>query len=240
MNNNNDISEAMLSKQKRLNKNEEEINSQQKDIKKQKRRNWFFIFLNTILTAMFVAICLFSVYRRIDEAVIFDKPADVDSGQTPISLEETTTLPVDENQQAIDGDGANAKKEYTEKNHFTVYSVGSIYIAQKGNETVTLEVTNVSDSTHDAIISIYISEAELKKHNLSTNGLTDGYWILAKSGLFEPGYKMTSLQLLPLPDKSYLPAGSYSVIMSEKFYNHETGELSQVDSNIPITLEVLN
>jgi hypothetical protein len=228
----------MLSKQQRLNKNEEEINSQQKDIKKQKRRNWFFIFLNTILTAMFVAICLFSVYRRIDEAVIFDKPADVDSGQTPISLEETTTLPVDENQQAIDGDDANTENKGG--NHFTVYSVGNEYIAQKGNGTVTLDVTNVSDSTHDAIISIYISEAELKKHNLSTNGLTDGYWILAKSGLFEPGYKMTSLQLLPLPDKSYLPAGSYSVTMNEKFYNHETGELSQVDSNIPITLEVLN
>jgi hypothetical protein len=36
---------------------------------------------------------------------------------------------------------------------------------------------------------------------------------LAESGLLAPGYKLSSLQLRPLPDGTVLPAGTYNAFL---------------------------
>lgn len=197
--------------------------------------------LNTLFTAVFVAVCLFSIYRRYDETVIYEKPAQIDDNQKKLddnqqnkdnnqpTIPETTAETTENENSADDGKG-----------HFTIYSVGDVYTAESGSGELHCDVRNTEDSTHDIIMSVYLSEDELKKHGLNTDGVEGGQWLIAQSGMFEPGYQITSVQLLALPDGSYLPAGTYEAIMNEKYYHHVTGTLSSYETNIPVTLEVAN
>jgi hypothetical protein len=88
-----------------------------------------------------------------------------------------------------------------------------------------------------------ITAEELAAHNLSTEGLETETgsipWVVAETGLFEPGYGITAVQLLPLPDGSYLPRGTYNLSLIEYYYDHLTGEKFPYEQSIPITLTIL-
>ena len=242
-----ELPEALQKKQERLEKQEEQLEKQQKNIKKIKRRNTLLNVLNTLFTAVFVVVCLFSIYRRYDETVIYEKPAEVDDNQKKMDenqkqTPENPSNPPDEVQQAEIPSEVPAETSGTDdgQGHFTIYSVGDVYTAESGSGDLHCDVRNTEDSTHDIIMSIYLSEDELKKHGLNTEGVEGGQWLIAQSGMFEPGYQITSVQLLALPDGSYLPAGTYEAIMNEKYYHHQTGTLASYEGNIPVTLEVAN
>lgn len=194
--------------------------------------NKLLVVANAILVALLVIIISFSLYRRYSEVFIYDKPAEVDGDQ--LKIEEDNDLSSDVSSQVDPTETSNDDGS----GHFTLYSVGDAFIAPNGNGKLSCDIQNKSDSTHDIVASFYISREELSKHNLSTSGIQEDRWLIAQTGLFEPGYQITSVQLLALPDGSYLPAGTYNLTMIEKYYHHETGELSAYDANIPVTLEV--
>ena len=242
-----ELPEALQKKQERLDKQEEELEKQEKKIKNIKRRNTLLNVLNTLFTVVFVAVCLFSIYRRYDETIIYEKPAEIDENQQKVDdnqnpIPENPTNSPDEVQQAEIPSGVPAENSGTDdgQGHFTIYSVGDVYTAESGSGELHCDVRNTEDSTHDIIMSIYLTADELQKHGLNTDGVEGGQWLIAQSGMFEPGYQISSVQLLTLPDGSYLPAGTYEAIMNEKYYHHETGVLSSYEANIPVTLEVAN
>jgi len=262
-----ELPEALQKKQERLDKQEEQLKKQEKNIKKIKRKNKLMFVLNALFTAVFVALCFFSMYRRYDEIIIYDKPAEIDSSQTKTgdnlsadnansadnnqldkNQQKTTEPPTqaetpakaDSEFQTPTPENAETENPDNNKGHFTIYSVGDVYTAENGSGELHCDVRNTEDSTHDIIMSIYITEDELRKHKLSTDGVEDGQWLIAQSGMFEPGYQINSVQLLKLPDGSYLPAGTYEAIMNEKYYHHLNGTLSSYEANIPVTVEVAN
>ena len=231
----------------------ERDNAQTTDENKRKKhgvRDIIGWIINILLTAVFILVCTFSLYRRYDEPHIFEKPAAADENQQKIDPQkddnqkktDDSSAPKDDDKQVTPDqtDTSDEESKAETNGHFTVYSAGDVYTAENGSGKLHCDVRNVEDSTHDIVMSLYISEDELIAHGLSTNGVEDGKWLIAQSGLFEPGYMIGEVQLKTLPDGSYLPAGSYSLNMSERFYDHETGVLSPYDANIPVTLEVAN
>lgn len=318
--------------QKSLDDRSDSLQKQQNSIKRMKNLRILRAVLGILLTAAFIIICTFSLYRRLDEEQIFEKPVPVDEWANPISPGETgesteppqvptdadgnplpitpsgyyltededgnpllveadgtplpktpdgeyfigededgnpilidktgTPLPrtpdgyfytkdklgnpiiidINGNPVNIDIDGVPETTEPTEdgSGHFTIYSNGDVYTAENGAGVLHCDVRNTEDSTHDIVMSLYISAEELQAHGLSTAGVEDGQWLIAQTGLFEPGYQISEVQLNTLPDGSYLPAGSYSLTMNERYYHHKTGVLSSYEANIPVTLEVAN
>ena len=235
---------------------EKTLDEKQQALRKTKRKNNALLALNCVLCAAFAVICTFSIYRCYGEARIYEKPAQTDENQQKITEEPATdenqnkmsdsSTTADENSSAAESSADKDKKDDSAaKNddskgsgHFSIYSVGDAFTAAGGSGSITCDIRNVNDSTHDIIVTLYMTDEELKAHGLSTEGSENGKVSVAQSGLFEPGYQITSIQLNSLPDGSYLPAGKYSLIMNEKYYDHETGVLSAYEANIPVTLEV--
>ncbi len=138
-----------------------------------------------------------------------------------------------------------AQTESTERTPtFSLYCIGSEFKAESGDGISACDVRNKPNSTHDIRMRWYITEDEMASHNLSTEGLEtmddsgERRWTIAETGLFEPGYHITSVQLLELPDGTCLPAGSYNLILAENYYDHITGEEFPYISTIPITLTI--
>ena len=127
-----------------------------------------------------------------------------------------------------------------EQSYFTLYCLGDVFEAASGSGTAACDVRNKPDSTHDIRMQWLITAGELEAHGLSTEGLDpeNGCWTIAQTGLFEPGYRITEVQLLPLPDGSFLPAGEYHMLLTEDYFHHITGEKHAYQSNIPITLTI--
>ncbi len=237
----------------RLDELQKTLDEQQDNIKKLRSRRNIRTVLNILLSVAFIIICTFSIYHRYDETQVFDKPAETDENQQKIDdsapqkdgdQQKTPDLADDSQEPAQTTDSQTQQESQAESSegtgHFTIYSNGDVYTAENGSGKLHCDVRNVEDSTHDIVMSLYISEEEMLSHGLSTVGVEDGRWLIAQSGLFEPGYLISEVQLNALPDGSYLPAGTYSLTMSERYYNHETGVLASYEANIPVTLEVAN
>lgn len=237
----------------RLDELRKTLDEQQDDIKKLRSRRNIRTVLNILLSVAFIIICTFSIYQRHDETQVFDKPAETDENQQKIDdsapqkdgdqqktpdLTDDSQEPAQTTDEQTQQDNSDDSSEGT--GHFTIYSNGDVYTAENGSGKLHCDVRNAEDSTHDIVMSLYISEEEMLSHGLSTVGVEDGKWLIAQSGLFEPGYMISEVQLNTLPDGSYLPAGTYSLTMSERYYNHETGVLASYEANIPVTLEVAN
>lgn len=62
--------------------------------------------------------------------------------------------------------------------------------------------------------------------------------IIAESGLLEPGYKLTRLQLNALPEGTVLPKGTYDAVYYFFAYDKETNERAVVNIQIPVTLTI--
>lgn len=98
----------------------------------------------------------------------------------------------------------------------SLFCIGDDFCSKSGAGNAECDVRNKPESTHDIRMSWYITEEELKLHSLNTegpDGSTEdkgGKWAIARTGLFEPGYRITEVDLLTLPDGSELPKGEYS------------------------------
>ncbi len=162
--------------------------------------------------------------------------------ETVLSKDATQSLYVDEADVASISDSWTGQSERMPT--FSLYCIGSEFQAESGDGTAACDVRNKPDSTHDILMHWYITEKELALHNLSTEGLEtiddseERRWTIAETGLFEPGYHITSVQLSELPDGTSLPAGSYNLILSENYYDHITGKEFPYTSTIPITLTI--
>ena len=181
-----------------------------------------------LLAALLAALCLFAAQGIAEDS----EPAPaVDPTQAIYTDEPIAT--------ATPSPGQDKPAPY-----FSFYSIGDAYTAASGDGTAACDVRNKPASTHDIYMRWFITEDELAAHGLPTEGLEYandsevGRWPVVKTGLFEPGYHITEVQLLPLRDGTYLPAGVYNLILSETYYDHETGEVFPYETMIPITLTV--
>ena len=127
----------------------------------------------------------------------------------------------------------------------SLYCIGDSFAAKAGDDQAACDVRNKPFSTHDILMRWYITESELTAHGLSAEGLPEPEageeprWTIAETGLFEPGYHITSVRLRALPDGSFLPAGVYHLILVETYYDRMNGQKFPLEPTIPITLTIL-
>ena len=184
--------------------------------------------MKRMLAALLAALCLMAAMAVAEDA----EPAlEIDATQTKY-----TDAPI--------ATATPVPGEEVSRTKFVMYSIGDVFQAATGSGTAKCDVRNVPHSTHDIQMRWYITGEELAAHGLSTEGLqypeegAVGRWPIAETGLFEPGYHITEVQLLPLRDGTPLPAGEYHLLLAENYYHHITGEKYPYESVIPITLIV--
>lgn len=140
-------------------------------------------------------------------------------------------------------------------NSVTLYSRGNS--ATVVNNKVSVDVSNIKESSANMILEIYIPDDELIS-KIGTNGRGKSSQkeidakveaakesgstyspavCVAKSGLIYPGNKITTLDLDTLEDGTVLPAGEYEAFYKETFYD-DNGNLHSVDASLAITLVV--
>ena len=95
---------------KELDDQKEQLEKQQDDIKKLKRRNVIMAVISLILLIIFIIICTFKLYRRYDEKIVYDKPVETDSGQTPIT-DDRPSKDDNQTQTPTKFDGSGLKKD---------------------------------------------------------------------------------------------------------------------------------
>lgn len=171
----------------------------------------------------------------------------------------------DKNQEAIDEDPESTPSTASKSgidfdnhkfdNSVSLYSRGNVATAT--NNKVSIDVSNIEDSSANMILEIYITDDELIR-KIGTNGRTESSQkeidakienakdydnsycpavCIAKSGLVFPGNKITTLDLCTLEDGTVLPAGEYEAFYKETFYD-DNGNLHSVDASLAITLVV--
>ena len=194
------------------------------DLKKISRKIRINKIISIVLIIPLLIVAFFNVYKCFDVGVLFNKP-DLDIGQKKIEDESGN-----EDAEKVASDTSN-------KESFALYSVGDEFYALNGNSSFEVDIRNVSNSSHDIVVSFYISKEELEKHGIT---ISENEILIAKSGRFEPGYLIKEVLLNKLPDGSVLPKGKYDVTLSEVYYHHITSAMSSYEARIPVTLEVLN
>ena len=192
-----------------------------KEFKKISRKIRINKIISIILILPLLIVIFFNVYICFDAGVVFNKP-DLEITQKKID-------------ESIDKD--EVKNDTSNAESFALYSVGDKFFATNGSSSFTVDIRNVSNSSHDIVVSFYISQEELEKHGIT---IDEKELIIAKSGRFEPGYLIEEVLLNKLPDGSVLPKGKYDLTLSEVYYHHTTGVMSSYEARIPVTLEVLN
>lgn len=107
---------------------------------------------------------------------------------------------------------------------------GSVTISFMDNITYTLSTGKLSlfyqnpgASTHNVVVQVILVRGE------------DEY-LLAQSGIMEPGYQVTSLNVDS--NAPQLSEGGYEGKMRLRFYDRESGERAIVDTDIPCTVTV--
>lgn len=90
--------------------------------------------------------------------------------------------------------------------------------------TLTLYYQNPARSTQNVVLQVVLVRGE------------DEY-LLAQSGLLEPGFMVSSLALSS-DFKAHLSAGGYTGRFNLLFYDPDSGERAVVDTQIPITITV--
>ncbi|MBP3270742.1 MAG: hypothetical protein J6M17_00765 [Ruminococcus sp.] len=221
----------------------EKAKSMLAELKKQKRRLLTKRIISAVMIAACAVIATFGQYRRYSEVKVYEKPQQIDEGQQTIP-NDGEKIP-DESTASAPSEGGDSTADTPESKtddsfdgHFTIYSVGDVLTAENGSGAASCDIRNTADSDHDIVASFYIDSEVLKDLGIDTSSLEEDKWLIGQSGLFEPGFRITSVQLKELPDGSYLPAGTYNISMIERFYDHKTGALSSYETGIPMTLEV--
>ena len=112
---------------------------------------------------------------------------------------------------------------------------------------------NPTRGNHDIVISVMISDEELK-NKLGKTGRSESdqkqlekssdyqaqtqYTVLYKSGLIQRGYVLPVIQLASLDDGTKLPRGNYQAMVKLEFYNSDTNEKAIMSSNLPVEITI--
>ena len=174
-----------------------------------------------ILLIIFIIVLLLRgcSYRYYTPTQIFQKVAK-DTNQEKIT-DEIPEVP----ESAATEVSIDPNHEY--KNHVTLYS--ETLTATASNGVVNFKVRNFDDSNQDIVAEIYVQGDELGSEEAVC---------IARSGAIEPGYQVSTIDLVELDDGSTIPAGEYKAFLKENYYNRETGELSCLNGSLEITLVV--
>ena len=136
----------------------------------------------------------------------------------PVIIQPDQPLPpVDENAEAIEGD--NAEKPEVDEGGGSValmYSLDASLTLSDGN--ITIFFKNPGKSTHNVTLDMYI--------------LSGGQeYLIAQSGLLEPGFGLSTLQLMPAAPS--LSEGIYDGLFRVHVYDPSNGEQALVVPEIP-------
>ena len=133
-----------------------------------------------------------------------------------------------------------------EVNH-EVYIGASTGVGQMGYR-------NPARATQDVVVHIVISDSELVKagYDLTAIGVRTAeemaaagynadtaYTELYRSGLVQVGYAIDNCKLSALPNGEMLKLGSYEVLLLIDGYDPETHERSIINTNVPVTIHVV-
>lgn len=115
------------------------------------------------------------------------------------------------------------------------------YTANLSGDKLYKEVINLNESNQDIVAQFYISGDELKTKLDSQQAklIKDGEtFMIAQSGLVEPGYEVDVLDYIDLPNDIEIPAGSYDCTYKQIYYDHETGQRANIEGTLKLTLNV--
>ena len=113
-------------------------------------------------------------------------------------------------------------------------------VVQQSGGSVTISFQdNISYDTTTGWLTLFYQNPASSTHNVTVevillNGGEE--YLLARSGLLEPGYEVSTLRIdQAAPTVS---AGGYNAKLRLAFYDRETGERANVDTDIPCTVTV--
>ncbi len=181
-----------------------------------KSRVPFLIILLGLLAAIVAVLLLLPKQDDTTDNGGGDTPGTSGGGQIVIDPDHPLP-PVDSNQTPLDGDSSE-KAEVEEGG-------GSVSLVFKLDATldlstgaITISYENPNSSTHNIILDMYI--------------LSGGEeYLIARSGLLEPGYGLTSMELLE--DAPALTEGVYTGLFRVHSFDPVTGEQSFVVPEMP-------
>ncbi len=166
----------------------------------------------------------------------------------PVS-EDPGIEPIDE------GDSSQSPLENPEGGGAVSLTFSKQATAPKGDGVASILFQNPVKSNQSIVIQLQITDKELIEKLGKTGRTADdkakiegaedydsekSRIIIAESGLLAPGYKISTLQLMALPDKTVLPAGNYNAVYNILAYDKDTNERAVVNMQIPITLTIQN
>lgn len=128
---------------------------------------------------------------------------------------------LEKNAQVIEGDSTDEKLEADEGGGAVSITYGSNVSIILSNKTAALLFANPGKSTQDMVVQVVIQDT-----------------VLVQSGRITPGTQVTTLDLLDGADKMLSPGG-YEGKLVVLYYSEDSGEKSIVNTEIPVTISVV-
>lgn len=128
---------------------------------------------------------------------------------------------LERNAETIEGDNTDEKMQADEGGGAVSLTYGSNVSIILSNETAALLFANPGRSTQDMVVQVVIQDT-----------------ILVQSGRLTPGNQVTTLDLLEGAAEMLSPGG-YEGKMVVLYYDPDTGEKAVVNTEIPVTITVV-
>ena len=184
---------------------------QEEEKKKGKKKFIIILIILLLLLLLFIGIIVYLLFGRNDDSNTVLEP-------------DYASIDVEENAEAI-GDEDDEKLEASEGGGAVALVYSDEVTVDLESETLTLYYQNPTRSTQNVVVQVIVTGSE------------DDEYLLAQSGILEPGYMVTTLDLEEELDVT-LTSGVYSGVFRLLFYDPDTGERAVVDTEIPIDITV--
>ena len=183
----------------------------QEEKKKGKKKFIIILIILLLLLLLLIGIVVYLLFGRNEEDNTVLEP-------------DYASIDVEENAEAI-GDDDDEKLEASEGGGAVALVYSDEVTVDLSAGTLTLYYQNPTRSTQNIVVQVIVT------------GSDDDEYLLAQSGILEPGYMVTTLDLEEELDVT-LTSGVYSGIFRLLFYDPDTGERAVVDTEIPIDITV--
>ena len=187
----------------------------------QLRRRWLRIII--LLLILLLLLLLFAGGAYAHSLNLFDLFRKKPSG---VVLEpDYPSMSMEFNAEKIIGDDDGEKLEAPTGGGSVEIVFSGKVVVNRGNQSVNLYYENPARSTQNVVVQVIVDAPEEKQY------------LLAQSGILEPGYRVSTLDMNG--DDVTLSPGGYDGRLKLLFYDPETGERAVVDTDIPVTIEVI-
>lgn len=133
-----------------------------------------------------------------------------------------TNLRPDDGAETIPGDSSTQASAPSSGGSVTITFMGDVQYSLS-SRTLSIHYQNPKASTHNVVVQVILTSGESE-------------YLLAQSGILEPGYQITSLKATEHAPQ--LSSGGYAGKLKLLFYDPATGQQAIVDTDIPCTIVV--